>query len=237
MADKARRLNEEGLAAFEQHIRELREGKKYETPVHLLTDDRYSEHLQFDVEVDQQEFSTRYDLGIYLKEVLPENEAQTLLGDRGFWSWLALYWFDQLCPLQANGSRKPSQPYNYILSPNYNHRPRHALMTTWMLVSRHGANAYFLLSKKPHERGELIEQLAARQYLINCRGVIEAASRLYFDSKRKTFKRGSTSQKRKGNIRRFVVYLQQLDLTYDLGSITGDMLVSLLPDEYSAFLN
>jgi len=72
---------------------------------------------------------------------------------------------------------------------------------------------------------------------MSCRGVIEAAHRIYFDSSRGTFKVGSTSQTRGGNIRRFVSYLQQLDLTYDLGTITADSLMSILPYEYNRFLD
>ncbi|MCG7984688.1 MAG: hypothetical protein JAY90_18300 [Candidatus Thiodiazotropha lotti] len=235
MPDHARRLNEQGMDAFQRHIQELADGTKLDTPAHLLTDPRYSEEIDTDVEVDPREFQTRFELGIYLTDILKETPIQALMGDTGFWSWLALYWFDQLCPQQANGTRKPSKPYNYILSPNYNHRPRHALFTTWMLVNRYGDTALFLLSKGPHERGELIEQLAARQYLISCQGVIETAKELYYDPERKTFKRGATSQKRQGNIRRFISYLQQLDLTYDLGTLASDALLEMLPDEYSAF--
>ena len=93
-----------------------------------------------------------------------------------------------------------------------------------------------MLSKKPSDRGELIEQLAARQYFMSCRGVIEAAHQIYFDPDRRKFKRGSTSQTRGGNIRRFISYLQQLDLTYDLGTVTADSLMSILPPEYNGFV-
>ena len=236
MADPIRKLNGDGLSAFEQYLYDLREGKIIEPPFHLLRDPRYSDPLEDVPEVERKEFQTRYDMGAYLSGVLEDADMQPLLGDRGFWSWLALYWFDQLCPARADGTRKPSQIYNYILSANYNHRPRHAVRTTWLLVSQYGETAFFLLSKKPSERGELIEQLAARQYLISCRGVIEAANRLYYDPERRTFKRGSTSSKRKGNIRRYVGYLQQLDLTYDLYSLSGADLISMLPEEYSGFL-
>jgi len=164
-------------------------------------------------------------------------DRQKLLGNAGIWNWLALYWFDNLCPPSSGGVRKPSKPYNYILSPNYNHRPRHALFTTWILVDLYGETARFLLSKQPDARGELLEQIAARQYYINCRGVIEAANLLYYDSDRRTFKRGSTTQTRKGNIRRYIGFLQQLELTYDLFTMTGETIVKLLPKEYSGFLS
>lgn len=235
MPEQARRLNEQGLEAFENHIRVLANGAKLETPAHLLTDPRYSEAIDIDCAVEDRPFETRFEFGKYLADVLKETPPQAVMGDVGFWSWLALYWFDQLCPPQKNGTRKPSRPYNYVLSRNYNHRPRHAVYTTWMLVNQYGETALFLLSKQLHERGELIEQLAARQYLISCHGVIETAKELYYDPERKTFKRGATSRKRQGSIRRYVAYLQQLDLTYDLGTVASDALLAMLPDEYSTF--
>lgn len=235
MPEQARRLNAQGLQAFEEHIRELANGAKLATPAHLLVDPRYSDVIEIDCTVEQRSFETRFALGAYLVDALKETPPQAVMGDAGFWSWLALYWFDQLCPPQKNGTRKPSKAYNYILSSNYNHRPRHAVYTTWMLVNQYGETALFLLSKALHERGELIEQLAARQYLISCHGVIETAKELYYDPKRRTFKRGSASRKRQGSITRYVSYLQQLDLTYDLGTIASDALLGMLPDEYSAF--
>ena len=67
------------------------------------------------------------------------------------------------------------------------------------------------------------------------RRVIEAASRLYYDPTTKSFKRGSASQKRRGNVRRFVNYLQQLELNYDLYSMPGTQLFEMLPEEYEVF--
>ena len=235
MHDQVRRLNDEGIMAFDRHIRELAAGAKLNTPAHLLTDPRYSEATDIDCWVEQLTFETRFELGQYLVEALRNTSSQSVMGDIGFWTWLALYWFDQLCPQQKSGLRKPSKQYNYILSRNYNHRPRHAIYTTWMLVEQYGETALFLLSKGLHERGELIEQLAARQYLISCRGVIEAARELYFDPDRRTFKRGATSRNRHGNIRSYISYLQQLDLTFDLGTIASGTLLAMLPREYSNF--
>ncbi len=235
MPEYARRLTEQGIEEFNNYLVAISEGQALELPQLLLTDERYSDVIEQDIEVDRIEFSTRHELGAYATKAIEGSETQALLGDQGFWSWLALYWFDQLCPADGKGVRKPSKPYNYILSRNYKHRPRHAIYMTWVLVSQYGDTSFFLLSKKPNERGELIEQLAARQYFIACEGIVKAASHLYYDPERKTFKRGSTSQKRKGNIRRFIAYLQQLDLTYDLGSLAGGTLLDLLPDEYAAF--
>ncbi|MCD1645716.1 hypothetical protein [Marinobacter adhaerens] len=233
---KVRRLNDKGMQAFESYLSALSDDSTLAIPLQLLNNPVTSQELDEDLEVDENAaFENRYLMGLSLVDLLNGADSQQLLGDRGFWSWLALLWFDQLCPAGKDGKRKPKKPYNYILSENFRHRPRHALYTTWMLVANHGENALFMLSKKPHERGEIIEQLAARQYFMACKGVIAAAHHIYFDPSRNTFKVGATSQTRKGNIRRFVTYLQQLDLTYDLGSISADSLLAILPPEYDGF--
>lgn len=237
MTISVRRLNTVGTQGFADFIDRIRCGEASPAPFYLLDDDRYSETLSQNIIIGQTVFATRYDMGRHLCEAFRDCNMQPLLGDDGFWNWIALLWFDQLCPPSANGRRSASQKYNYILSTNYNHRPRHAIRTTWMLVDKHDKNSLFLLSKSPEQRGELIEQIAARQFLINCKGVVAAASRLYFDQARQTFRRGSTSRKRKGNIRRFINYLQQLELNYDLYSMPGEQIVDILPDEYSSFLN
>ncbi len=229
MTTEVRRLNERGLKFFSDYITRMSSGEKADPPFSILSDDGYSETVSFRVEVGLQSFSTRFEIGQYLQTCFRDIHSQQLLSDTGLWSWLALYWFDQLCPAKADGTRKPSRVYNYILSQNYNHRPRHALRTTWLLVDQYGETAQFLLSKRPSERGELLEQIAARQFLISCKGVIEAANHLYFDSTKNSFKRGSTSQKRKGSIRRFICFLQQLELTYDLYTLPGDTIISMLP--------
>lgn len=238
MSTPVRRLNEKGLKFFQDYIGRIAGGEKSDPPFAILTNDDWSEPVDFNLEVDEsQGFATRYEMGEYLERLFHDINAQHILPDIGLWSWLALLWFDQLCPAKADSTRKPSKPYNYILSPNYNHRPRHALRTTWQLVSGYGESARFLLSKGPNERGELLEQLAARQFIFSCRGIIETASRLYSDPARNTFKVGSTSQKRRGNIRRYISYLQQLELTYDLYTLPGDEIINMLPAEYSGFLS
>lgn len=236
MSMRIRRLNERGQKFFHNYISRIAAGEKSNPPVSILGGVDWSESVDIPVEVEDRHFATRYEMGEYLVERFHDINSQVILSDTGLWSWLALFWFDQLCPAKADGTRKPSKPYNYILSPNYNHRPRHALRTTWQLVNDYGETVRFLMSKAPDERGELLEQLAARQFIISCRGIIEAASRLYSDPVRDTFKVGSTSQKRPGNIRRFISYLQQLELTYDLYTLPGDAIISMLPKEYSGFL-
>ena len=230
-----RKLNKSGIKEFEHFVENLRNGGKQNTPDYLLTDPATSEPLEFELELDTGELNSRYDLGVYLAEKLNNTDVQKVMGDSGFWSALALFWFDQLCPLKADGSRKPSMVYNYVLSENYNHRPRHAIFTTWQLVDIYGEYSHYLLSRELPVRGELIEQLMARQYFLSCTGVMQAASTLYYDTERKTFKKGAAGRTSAGCVYRFVNWLQQLEVNYDLFSISSADLISLMPKEFERF--
>lgn len=232
---KLRKLNKSGIKEFERFIENLRNGGKQNTPDYLLTDPSTSEIMEFELDLEKGSFSNRYELGIYLVEKLKGTDVQKLMGNSGFWTALALFWFDQLCPLKADGSRKPSMVYNYILSENYNHRPRHAIFTTWQLVDLYGEHSRYLLSRELPVRGELIEQLMARQYFLSCTGIMQAASTLYYDPERKTFKKGSAGRTSAGCVYRFVSWLQQLEINYDLFSISSDDLIKLMPKEFERF--
>lgn len=230
-----RKLNKAGVGEFNRFIENLRDGGKQNTPDYLLTDPSTSEELGLSLELDRLKFESRYDLGLHLVKAMAESNIQALIGDTGFWSGLALFWFDQLAPIKNDGTRKVYQAYNYVLSENYMHRPRHAIFTTWQLVDRHGEKSRFLLSKELPVRGELIEQLMARQYFLSCHGIIEAASKLYYDTEKGTFKRGSTGRKSPGCVYRFVNWLQQLEVNYDLFSMSSDDFFGLMPDEFDRF--
>ncbi|MFQ5642328.1 MAG: hypothetical protein ACE5FQ_01375 [Thiogranum sp.] len=231
-----RKLNDLGMEEFSHFINNLRNGGKQNTPIGMLASDETSDAMDFELELGDIIFLNRYELGVYLTKNLGSIETQLFMGDAGFWSALALYWFDQLCPVKQDGSRKPAMMYNYVLSENYNHRPRHAIFTTWQLVSRYGEVARFLLSRELPVRGELIEQLMARQYYLGCEGVMRAASKLYYDPARETFGKGSAGRTSPGCAYRFISWLQQLEVNYDLFTMTEEDLLSILPPEFNKFL-
>jgi hypothetical protein len=122
-----------------------------------------------------------------------------------------------------------------ILSRKYTHRPRHAIYMTWQLVDRYGERSRFMLCREPGIRGEITEQLMARQDLLTSRGVIELASTLYFDSETGSYKRGAAARSTPGCIARYIAWLQQIMLTYDIFSMSEADLASLLPPEFGRF--
>ena len=231
---RVRRLNSSGLSQFSEFVDDLRAGKQQNIPLYLLESPEHSENITLDLEVSDQLFSSRYEMGAYLVELFGGQDIREHLGDIGFWSWFALLWFEQLCP-KKNGVPKPSRAYNYILSARYNHRPRHAIYMTWQLVNRYGVNAKFLLSKEMSTRGEITEQLMARQDNLSAEGIMLLASKLYFDSATESFKRGAASRSSAGCVNRYLVWLEQLKINYDVFMMSSSDLESLLPKEFERF--
>jgi hypothetical protein len=232
---KVRKLNDHGVAEFTAFIDNCRSGVKQNIPSYLLNDDRSSVPLEIDLDAVDREFASRFEIGVYLIDVFDGINIQPLIGDQGFWSWLALLWFDRLCPASKEGLRKPSKEYNYILSRSHFHRPRHAIYMTWQLVNNYGDEVRFMLSKHPTIRGELTEQMMGRQHILTSDGVMRLASKLYYDEKTGIFKKGAASRKSAGCVNRYVSWLQQIEMTYDIFSTSKEELEELLPEEFGRF--
>lgn len=231
---RVRRLNSHGLSEFSSFVSELRDGVTSALPSHLLDSEDSSESIDLAVEVPEVTFASRFDMGVLLVDLFGDADIQEYHGDPGFWSWFALLWFEQLCP-NKNQIWKPSKEYNYILSADYRHRPRHSVFMTWQLVDRYREDARFMLCRDPSIRGEIAEQLLARQSFLTSDAAMRLASSLYMDTTSGTFKTGAAARESAGCVPRFIMWLQQLQLTYDIHSITKKQLESLLPDEFDRF--
>jgi len=232
---KLRKLNEQGVEVFRDYINDLRSGADQNIPNYLLDSDEYSEDIQFELEITKPEFKSRLEMGVYLVDLFDGLNITPYIGDIGFWSWLALYWFEQLCS-EKEGKLNPSMDYNYILSKNFRHRPRHAVYMTWQLVTRYGEDCAFMLCKAMSTRGELTEQMMARQENLSSESVMKLANALYFDSETKTFKKGAAARKSAGCVARYITWLEQIKMTYDVFSISADELKDLLPAEFDRFM-
>ena len=103
---KAMRLNKAGRRDFERMVEAMRSEQPAKDPTQILSDSYAIEDLPFDLEVRAGGFESRFEMGQHLVDVLSDHKRSDFIGDRGFWDWLALQWFDDLCPKQADGSEK-----------------------------------------------------------------------------------------------------------------------------------
>jgi hypothetical protein len=185
-------------------------------------------------------YPNRYEFGRDLTMRLSALDPAAISNDRGLWSWLALFSFDQLCPTGSDGKRKLDKQYRYILSSDYRHYYRHLVRTPWQLSRDHGPNSRFLLlgtndgADSLRRHGDILEQLGGTQSIIRSRPVIAEASRLYSDPLSGRPRKGAAG-KGGGSIRRFARVLRQLDLTFDPELMPPGGLSAILPVEFDGW--
>jgi hypothetical protein len=184
--------------------------------------------------VERQLFGSRWSAGEYLVAQLATLPVEEVEGNRGLWSWLSLFYLDQVCP--ARPERRPGGDYRHVPDFSFRYRYRHLLYGPYAVYRRHKGYAILLLSGALHVEQSVYQEITSRLDFIASHGVIEAVNDLYLDRKRGGPKRGAQSGRHQpGTLRRFVQVLQQLDVTYDIYGMSGREIVDLLPPEFDAW--
>ena len=218
-----RRFTDRGLERFD----EVREGNSATPLKSILADSLYSEPISNAGEVEERQFESRFAVGEYFNSVLTE------VPDQRTWAWLAAFYYDELCPDGRPGERARWVP---ALS-NFQRYYRHLLAGPYLVYKAHLSSprrAMAVLANRPHQPGDIAEQLVSRQEIVTNPAVMEVATRLYIDPRNDSPKRGAGGQG-PGSPRRLAAVVDQLDLTWDLYALTSEQLLDLLPSEFDAF--
>lgn len=235
----ARRLNTTGIQQFSEFLRETDTLPVGFVPTDLLTDIDTSESVYPTITIEPQAFSSKLVLAEYLDNQIGEEGAKRLGTDSGFWAWIALSFFEHVCPHKRGGRWNPSDQVRWIPAmDNWRRYYRHLFVLPWRVYRSfkdYPQIAMSLLYNNPGIHGETVEQIASRQELVSNRSVVSTATRLYFDDIVGKPKPGHGG-KGAGSPRRFATILSQFDLTYDLYAMTTDQLIDLLPTEFDRFL-
>jgi len=237
---RIRELNEYGIEKFKDYLIMMQKTGESETSLEeLLSDETYTRLIPNKIEIEPRSFATKYEIAEYLHEKVSKIAPGRRFRNVGMWTWLAVFYFDIICPADSDGNRKIGADSRYILNGDeWDRIFRHLLAGPVMIYDLHRGNSIILLYNPVDETGDFLAQLMGRQEIGTNAGVIEAAKILYWDSDKKKPKRGSSAQEHKpGTLRRFVDVIQQFDLTYDLYSISGEELIRLLPAEFKKWSN
>jgi len=229
---RLRSLNEKGIREFRGFLQQIRDGAEFRASPAILYADDYSPRIPRAVDIAARTFASKFEAAEYLTGILDSIPAGS--EEIGLWSWLALFYFDQLSPVGADGKRRPHEDYHYIPSDSGWQRDRHLLAGPCKLFTLHRQNARLLLHPPVHQHGAFVYDLGFRRDLITNKGLIEAIDLLYWDARRKRPKRGATST-RPGNLRRLIALVQQLDFNYDLYGMNAAEILHLLPTEFDAW--
>lgn len=237
---RLRRLNDQGMERLGSFIDSLKTDAPQPMPSTILTDPAFSEALRVEIHVDRVTFARRFEAGRFLYDLLAPvrtPEHMSLERDAGLWSWLSLFFLDQLCPASTDGGRKPGEQARWI--PRFDAARRyyrHLLVGPYLiykLYARDPEVAMVLLCTKPQAPGDIVEQFVSRPQLVTSSAAVGAATKLYHVTDG-TFHRGAAG-KEGGSVRRLADVLMQFDKTYDLYALTRDELIDLLPREFDKF--
>jgi hypothetical protein len=234
------RFNNKGIQEFRNLLEDARRGELVTTPLAMLENAALVEQITDGPEFAAPVCTTRGELATVVDQLLDKVSLEDDMNDMGLWAWLAAAFLDSLCPTDENGKRQPKTDYRYIPSTDYRHFYRH-LVRNPVRIRRLFAEipnaASIILCQHPAIPGEFVEQLSSRQERITNPSIIAAANRLYFDVSTGKPKRGAAPNWRKpGTLRRFFDILDQLDLTYDLYSMSTEDLLALLPGEFADYV-
>lgn len=232
------RLNNQGMAQFNQFLDALSGDPGTPVPNSLLGDPLYVETVGTGVDVEARQFTNRMEAARYLDGLLGAVSGHDVQRDVGLWSWLTLFYFDQICPPDVHQHRKVHDRARYIPAiDNYQKYYRHLLAGPCRVFRAHRDNpdrALVLLCGPLHKPGDIAEQLVSRQQIITNPQAVELATAIYYDPATGSFRRGAAG-KGGGSARRLVDVLNQFDVTWDLYWMTRDRIRAKLPKEFVRF--
>jgi hypothetical protein len=233
-----RRLNGAGIARLAEFLDSQRTDTPQGVPNAILSHGATSEPIGVNVEIELQSFGTRFKAAQYLNERFMAGGLQDVERDVGLWAWLALFYFNELCPADQRGRRDPGEYARYILEPMKAWRYyKHLLAGPFLIFHAHRDNprrALALLYGPVHSLSQFVDQLASRQEIVTNKALLQGITDLYMDSDSGQPKRGARTTG-PGGPRRLATVLNQLDVTWDLYAISTESFLQCLPSEFDRF--
>ena len=233
----ARRLNAGGLRIFGDYVSET--VRDAPPPEEMLFDDCYTEPLEVGLRVEPLATDSKFDLGqAVLTGVGSDREVSLLLADPGVWPWLSLFHSNRTMPVR-NGRRFIGKPHRHVITNSsdwakYDHGHRHLVRGAVQCVHYFGMYARVLLGD-PGSASKAEENILSRKSgypLAYMRNAVEAYYDIHYDAEAGRAGRGANSTGR-GGIIHYVRCLSQLDVNYDIVSLSAERLLKLLPEDFA----
>lgn len=230
-----RRLTAPGVEAFRAYLSELRIDPTLAPPRELLTDPSVSEALRPALYAEPATFPDRMTFCRWLHSAAEAAGSAAPISDPGFWPWLSLALFDQVCPPQTDNSRRVQEEARYIAQLSGVRRYyRHSLLGPYLVFRQFLPDpdrALVLLCGQLSRLADEAYRLFVENQLASSEAAVEVLTRLYFDPATRSIRRGAQT-KSPGAIRRFAKIVSQYARTFDLDLTPAETLLSMLPPEF-----
>jgi hypothetical protein len=231
-----RRFNATGLTLFQAFLDSCGGANPLPWPESALTDSAYSETVDTGVQLEPRTFATRFDLAEYLYTSFESAGFRAPRADPGLWAWMACFYFNEICPTSGGILKPGSSPRWIPLSTNFQRYYRHLIAGPYQIYCAHRDNpsrALAVLCQKPGRPGDLVEQLASRQWIVTNPTIMQVATEWFVDPTNRRQKKNANS-KGPGGPRRLIDVLAQFDVTWDLSMMTPEQLKGHLPREFQS---
>jgi hypothetical protein len=232
---KLRQFTAAGIEAFENYLASARNNPASVPPRDLLESPAVTTQVSPAIEVAAINFVARADAAIYLGKTLEALPEEDVRNNAGLWTWLSLFYFDQVCP-PSNGKYTVKNSYYYVFEPhNPRHFYRHLLFVGWRVIQIAPDHSRLYLNVPLSTLDTFTTEVLKRLYLTRIPCIFEVLDRLYWDPRRKRPVKGvvGTSTTRPGDlVHRLPIRIRQLEKTYDLQSLTAEQLLNLLGKEF-----
>jgi hypothetical protein len=230
-----RRFNDAGIAEFVRRIETLRAGGAAEIGDAFVNEEKLTEPIVPEVQLERPAFETKRDAGAYLSE--RTRAARTTYGDddRGLWTWLSAWHWDAVCPVREDGQRKVLNPVHYVLGYGYAQNSKQHLLRAAIFIFEAWPTNKLLLDSPTWSLTRIVQDVTTRLFLARLRGMGELVDMLYRDPVTGKQKPGAVDAHvvRAGNLsNRLPARIRQLEVTHDLTNLTAEQLLNLLGDEF-----
>ena len=233
---KLREFTDAGIEAFKAYLAECRLQPTTPPPIAILEDDTLSRIVAGNIEVEPKTFTVRREASEYLSERLESLNTDDVARNSGLWTWLTLYYFDQVCPPTA-GKRSIKNDYHYVFEPdNSRHYYRHLLHIGWRVCQLAGDYNRLYLNTPLASLDKVTTEVMKRLFITRIPCIFEVLDRLYWDDSRGKPRRGivGSHKLKPGDLgNRLPVRIRQLERTYDLHSLSADQMIDLLGEEFT----
>jgi len=235
---KARRFTNKGMEAFGSYISIARANHKAlidvgPVPDALIVGEELTEPTEYELPDEPQSFADKLSIGRLFTRVIPTERNNEARIDVGLWSWFAAKYFDQI----TSNRKKIKEERAYVASISFEDFYRHLILGPYYLyfISRDDPERVrVLLYDEPTTMNEVMVQFGSYQTLMQNRELQSLIQQLYYDEASKRIKRGAGG-KGAGAPRRLMDFFRQIELNYDLGSISKNRFWEILPAEFEKF--
>ena len=231
---RLRCFNPDGIEAFRSYLRKCKNNPLLPPPWDLLENPNLTVP-EGDIELEDRLFSTKRELGEYLHTALSPLPKDKLERSSGLWTWLTLFFFNNVAPQDAEGKREIYEEKRYIFDfSSYRNRGNHILQMTWRIIEIAPQFNRIMTSTPPDKINKTCWYIMSSPYLTRIKCIFEVIDRLYWDEKTGGPKFGLIESKKKPGalVYRFLPRIHQLEKNYDLTELDADTLIELLGKEF-----